>query len=311
VNGPGAPYSLLFDEDERPGVGLSPAVRAIYRGDWRIPDAPPARPYTYTNFVASHDGRISFDEPGRSGGGDVSLRAPHDTWLMALLRARADAVLTGGGTLRVARRHRWTPWETFPADREAFAALRVAEGRAPLPLLVIVSGSGDLPADAAALRVPEQPVLIATTASGQAQVREGLRELPDLHVHVSPGDGVDFGALLAHLHAAFGVRSLLSEGGARVYGELIAARLIDESFTTISPIVVGNRPPPAPARPSLVEQIAFSPDAPPRLRLISLRRHGDYLFQRARFVDEGDRVLGTGHRAAVAGRHTAASVLRG
>ena len=42
-------------------------------------------------------------------------------------------------------------------------------------------------------------------------------------------------------------------------------------------------PPPASPRPGLVEGVAFGPDAPPRLRLLSLRRHGDYLFQRARY----------------------------
>ncbi|GAB4445535.1 MAG: dihydrofolate reductase family protein [Chloroflexi bacterium OHK40] len=282
--GPGAPYTLLFDEDDAPGPGLPADLRAIYGGDWRLLAPPPGRPYTFTNFVVSHDGRITFDEPGFSGGGNVSLHAPHDTWLMALIRARADAILTGAGTLRVALRHRWTPWATFPAARERLTALRAAEGRAPLPLLVVVSGSGDLPADAAALRVPGQPVLIATSASGEPRARAALAGLPSLSYHVSPGTGVDFAALLGALRAHHGVSTLLSEGGARIYAELIAARVIDEVFTTVSPIVVGNRPPPAPARPTLVEGVPFPPDAPPRLRLVSLRRHGDYLFQRARFV---------------------------
>jgi len=286
MHGPGSPYTLLFDEDDAQGPGLPEAARAIYGGDWRLPAPRAGRPYTFTNFVVSHDGRISFDEPRRSGGGDVSRNAPHDTWLMALIRARADAILTGGGTLRVARRHRWTPWEIFPAEREALVAMRAAEGRAPLPLLVVVSGSGAIPADAASLSVPGQPVLIATSAAGETRARAELAGLAHLDYHVSPGPRVDFAALLAHLHGVCGVRTLLSEGGALVYGELIAAQLIDEVFTTVSPIVIGNRVPPAAPRPSLVEGIAFSPERPPRLQLISLRRHGDYLFQRARFVEE-------------------------
>lgn len=279
-----APYTLLFDDDAGPGLGLPADLRAIYGGDWRLPAAPLGRPHTFTNFVVSHDGRISFDEPRRSGGADISRRAAHDTWLMALIRARADAILTGAGTLRVARRHRWTPWEPFPAAEARLAELRAAEGRRPLPLLVVVSGSGDLPGDAAALRVPGQPVLVATTAAGEPRARAALAGLPDLLYHISPGPAVDLAALLAELRDAHGVEALLSEGGARIYGELLAARLIDEIFTTHSPIVVGNRPPPAPARPALVEGVAFSPDDPPRLRLLSLRRHGDYLFQRARIV---------------------------
>lgn len=280
--GPGAPYTLLFDEDSSPGPGLPAAARAIYGGDWRLPEPPPGRPHTFTNFVVSHDGRISFDEPRRSGGGDVSRHSPHDTWLMALIRARADAILTGAGTLRVARRHRWLPWETFPADEAALAALRAAEGRAPLPALVVVTGSGDIPPDAASLHVPGRPVIIATTAAGEARARAAVAGLAHASLHVSPGDTVDLAALLAALSAEHGVGTLLSEGGGRIYGELLAARQIDEVFTTVSPVVVGNRPPPAPPRPALVEGVAFSPDSPPLLRLISLRRRGDYLFQRAR-----------------------------
>jgi riboflavin biosynthesis pyrimidine reductase len=278
------PYTLLFDEDDGPGPGLPADLRAIYGGDWPLPALPPGRPHICTNFVVSHDGRISFDEPQHSGGGDVSRQAPHDTWLMALIRARADAILTGGATLRVARKHRWTPWATFPAEEARLARLRAAEGRAPLPLLVILSAGGDIPADAAALRVPGQPVLIATTAAGEARAGAALADLPQLSYHVSQGEGVDLARLMAALRKEHSVGALLSEGGARVYGELLRARLIDEVFTTISPIVVGNRPPPAPPRPALVEGVAFSPDDPPRLRLLSLRRHGDYLFQHARIV---------------------------
>lgn len=283
MRGPGSPYTLLFDDDNAPGPGLPEGVRAIYGGDWRLRDAPDERPYTFTNFVVSHDGRISFDEPGRAGGGEVSRNAAHDTWLMALLRSRADAIVTGAGTLRVTRRHRWTPWEPFPSDEPAFAALRAAEGRALLPILVVISGSGALPADAAALHVPGQPVIVATTGEGAARARATLASLPRITYHISPGASVDFSTLLRHLRHEHGVRSLLSEGGAQVYGQLIASRLIDEVFTTISPIVVGNRSAPAAPRPSLVEGAAFDPNDPPRLRLVSLRRHGDYLFQRARF----------------------------
>lgn len=281
--GPGAPYQLLFDEDTAGGPGLPAPIRAIYGGDWCLPAPPPERPSVWTNFVVSHDGRISFDEPGRSGGGAISRHAPHDTWLMGLIRARADAILTGAGTLRVARRHTWTPAAVFPADAAAFAALRVADGRAPLPILVVLSRGGDLPANAAALALPEQPVIIATTADGAAVARAQLGERPHVSYHVSQGDDVDLAGLLRDLRLQSGVNTLLSEGGARTYGALIAARLIDDVFLTLSPVVVGNRTPPQPPRPGLVEGVAFSPASPPTLRLISLRRHGDYLFQRARY----------------------------
>lgn len=282
VKGPGSPYTLLFDDDTGNGLGLPEGFRAIYGGDWSLPDPQPDRPYVYTNFVASHDGRITFDEPGHSGGGDISLRDPHDTWLMGLLRARADAVLTGAATLRVALRHQWTPAAIFPPEAAAFAELRRSEGRTEYPLLVVLSASGKLPADAAALNTPDQPVLIATSAKGTAAARAILGERAHIRYFDSAGEHPDLSSLLYTLHAHYGVRTLLSEAGAQTYGQLIAQRLIEETFLTISPVVVGNRQPPAAPRSSLVEGHAFAPENPPLVRPLSLRRAGDFLFLRSR-----------------------------
>src|SRR5579864_168231 len=112
--GPGSPYSVLFDEESRPGRSLPPTVQAMY-GDWRLPE-PADRPYVYVNFVLSHDGRVSFNLPGALGGGAVSLFNRHDQWLMGLLRARADAVLVGDNTLRLEPEHIWTAAGIFPED---------------------------------------------------------------------------------------------------------------------------------------------------------------------------------------------------
>ena len=175
VVGPGAPFTLLLDEDTGPGDGLPEAFRRVYGGDWRLPPPMPARPYTYVNFVVSRDGRVSFDEPGHRGGGDVGLFDAHDRWLMALLRARCDAVLVGDNTLRLEPEHLWTPEYIFPADAAAFAALRAAEGRRAVPLHVFLSLDGDLPAAAAVFAHPDIPVLIATTARCRAGARRPAR----------------------------------------------------------------------------------------------------------------------------------------
>ncbi|NJM08466.1 deaminase [Candidatus Gracilibacteria bacterium] len=282
VHGPGSPYTLLFDDDEGVGPGLPEGFRAIYGGDWKLPSPQSGRPYIYTNFVSSHDGRITFDEPGHAGGGDISLHAPHDTWLMGLLRARADAVLTGAGTLRVALRHQWTPAAIFPADAQAFAELRKSEARAEQPLLVVLSASGKLPPQAAALAVPDQQVLIATTAEGAATARVALGERPQIRYFVFKGGTPQMPQLLHELYSYYAVKTVLSEAGAQTYGQLIAQHAIDETFLTLSPVVVGNRQAPAAPRSSLVEGHAFAPLNPPLVRPLNLRRAGDMLFLRSR-----------------------------
>jgi riboflavin biosynthesis pyrimidine reductase len=286
VRGPGAPYTLLFDDDTTEGVGLPESFRAVYGGDWRIP-APTDVPYTYINFVISRDGRISFDEPGHEGGGDISRRARHDVWLMALARARADAIIVGASTLRVSLKHRWFPEAVFRDDCEAYAALRAHEGRAERPTLVLVTRSGEMPADAVVLKQPRQPVVIATTERGAGRARALLPDSDQIVYHISPGDDVDLPELQRWLRAERGVASLLSEGGAALYGALIAAGAIHDELLTVSPIVVGNTRPPARPRTSLVEGVAFDPASPPEVELLSVRRYGSYLFQRSRYKRRG------------------------
>ena len=61
---------------------------------------------------------------------------------MGLLRACADVVLIGAGTLRATPGHRWTPAHVCPAAADGYAALRRSQGRAADPQLVVVTARG-------------------------------------------------------------------------------------------------------------------------------------------------------------------------
>jgi riboflavin biosynthesis pyrimidine reductase len=272
-----APFELLFSELPA-GNHLPAELQRIYGGDLPATTAGAGRPAISTNFVVSHDGRISFDLPGRRGGNAISGRSRHDHWLMELLRARADAVLLGAETLRAAPRHRWQAGELI--DSPYFADLRRAAGRPELPDLVILSRSGDLPSAAAALQL-QRRIIVLTGRDGAARLRNQERSRIVL-------DGLDqadgLAGLLQQLHSGLGIRALLSEGGGRTYGSLLAAQALDEIFLTRSPLIVGNPAAPAAARPGLVEGVAFTPDNAPRLRLLSLRRADDLLFEHLRIL---------------------------
>jgi 5-amino-6-(5-phosphoribosylamino)uracil reductase len=284
VVGPGTPFVSLLDEDDGPGLRLPEPFRRVYGGDWLLPAPEPERPYTYMNFVVSRDGRVSFSEPGHLGGGDVSRFNAHDQWLMGLLRSRCDAVLNGDNTLRLDPPLLLTPDFIFPADAAAFAALRAAEGRQPIPLHVLLSLEGDLPIEAAVFGRPEIPVLIATTTRGVATARAVLGERANIIVRDFGVESVDPALLLATLRQEYGVSSLLCEGGPRTYGSLLQAGQVDDEFLTLSPIIIGNRPAGTGRhRPSLVEGVAFAPGAAPEQRLLNIRRAGDHLFLRSRF----------------------------
>lgn len=280
-NGPGAPFTTLFDEqDARDGRVLPESFASIY-SRWPLPDPLADRPFTFVNFVMSHDGRVSFNEPGHLGGGDVSRRDAHDRWLMALLRARADAVLVGGSSIVAAGNHVWTPDAAAPEDAAAWDALRRHESRRPVPLLVVLTRSGEVPASAPALDDPRLPVLIATTTQGADRARAILGDRDWIRYLVT-GESLDQRGTMRALQRDEGVGHLLVEAGPQVYGSLVADRLIDDTFVTISPIIIGastQQP-----RPSLIEGVAFGYQSPPQLRLLSVHRHSNYLYLHSRFV---------------------------
>ncbi len=277
VHGPGAPFTTLFDEREF-GTPLPEAFAQIYSA-WPLSAPHQERPFTYVNFVMSHDGRVSFSEPGH-GGGDISRRDRHDRWLMGLLRARADAVLVGGSSIVAAGNHIWTPQAVFHEDKHAWETLRAGESRALVPLLVVLTRSGKVPLHAPALDNSDLPVLIATTEQGEARARETLGERSWIRYFVT-GDTLDQRAVMHHLRRE-NVRTLLVEGGPQIYGSLIKDELIDDAFVTISPIIVGKDR--EHERPSIVEGAAFPVETPPQLQLLSVHRHGSYLYLHSRYM---------------------------
>lgn len=274
--GPGEKFEVLFEEAAAKG-NLPMDLQEIYGGDWDLSGSAD-RPYSYSNFVMSHDGKVSFNVPGHEGGGDVSGFNRHDQWFMALARSQADAVVVGANTLRTEFEHEWTAEFIFPDDAEAFAKLRSDQGRAPTPLQVIVTQSGEIRPDAQIFADSRFEVLVATSDSGKEKL-SGL-DLPNAKI-ISFGAEVDIAKLYATLQSDFGCQTVLCEGGPRLYASVILAGQLDEEFLTFSPVVVGSSA--IELRPSLLDGVALPPGNSLRAKLKSVRRAGDYLFLRTRW----------------------------
>ena len=272
--GPGSPFTLLFTEDQDTTPSLPEAFRTLYAGDWHMPTVA-GRPYTYTNFAQARDGRVSYNEPGISSGGDVTNFNNHDRWLMGLLRARADAILSGDGTLKIEPEHLWTAEFIYPDEAAAFTALRQAEGRTRPPLFVIVSYACDFDETSLCFRQPDHHIVLATTAQGYVRA-QAIRCQSKLDVYQLGEEAVDLTRLSQLLYTDYNVRTLLCEGGPRLLGGMLAAGLVDEEFVTFCPSFIGETK--EKFRPSYVEGVAFSPQNAPYSRPHSLRRAGDYLF---------------------------------
>ena len=246
-----------------------------YDGSLEI-DLEPRRPVVLANFAATIDGAVAMDRDGRSGGGDISGFSPTDRFVMGLLRALADTIVLGAGTVRASSGRQWTPGAVSPAHAAEYAAVRADLGLRSQPAVVIVTATGDLDPEHPALARPASPTTVVGPRAAISQLRR-RRLSPEIVLQALPErDGeVDLGAAITE----FGGRVALYEGGPRLFGALLASGLVDELFVTVAPQLVGRST--ADDRLGLVEG-ALWPSFPTWATLRSVRLAGSHLFLRYR-----------------------------
>lgn len=250
----------LYETERLAGLPLSDALRTWYGGPLNLPERG-----LYANFVTSLDGVAVV---GDSSGSQLSQHSRADRMVMGLLRACADAVLIGTGTLRGSPGHRWTPEHVFPSGRQEFAELRRRLKLPSRPVLALASGSGKIDWGHPGL---EAGGLILTSD-------EGVRRIPgrpDLEVVSVAGVGPLPARRILECLSQRGYRRILSEGGPRLLGSLLAAEAVDDLFLSLSPLLAGrtDRQPRAGFLAG-VDLLGRSQD----IRLLSVRHHRSLLF---------------------------------
>lgn len=285
------PFDVLFDVAAGVAAPLPPTLATLY-GRLAFPTAAQAgRAWVMSNFVSSIDGVVAYTDPVPRGQGEISASDPHDRAAMGLLRALADAVMVGAGTLRAVPRHLWTPQYIYPPLAAEYAALRVALGKPPAPLAVIVSGSGAVDASLPVFQQADVPALLLTTPAGAARMDAsalGPRAQAQAVASAGAGDITARAALdatvaaLANGGERAGQPLILVEGGPRLLGRFAAEGLLDEQFLTIAPQLVGRDD--QYHRLGLIEGQRLAPAQPRWARLVSARRAGSYLFLRYHFA---------------------------
>jgi riboflavin biosynthesis pyrimidine reductase len=268
--------------DRTPSAGLlSSELQHLYEGDLNFPEPSASRPFIIGNFVQTLDGIVSLKIPGRSGGGAISGRNEEDMFIMGLLRSCADAVLIGGETYRVAKKHLWTPEFIYPKGKGLFEALRRKLGkRRPHPLTVIASGKGTVDLNGALFRQPDITTLIFTTKKGKEQIEYKHGTALPCDVQVLPGDTrLHAGDIAETLYESYGVKLLLHEGGPTLFASFLEKHLIDELFLTIAPQIVGRGA--SGERPNFSGLLSFDPEHAVWATLLSVKRaEAGHLFLR-------------------------------
>ncbi|WP_280395726.1 pyrimidine reductase family protein [Nocardia brasiliensis] len=190
----------------------------------------PSAPWVRANFVSSIDGAATSD--GQSEG----LGTPADKAVFLMLRDLADVVLVGAGTVRS---ENYGGARTHAQLRRALHQ-RGAGGHpdgAPPPIAV-VTASAAIDLGARLLTDTTVPPLIITTATAPADRKQ---QLADAGAEViEAGDLAVTPKGLLRVLAERGLYRVLCEGGPHLFGELLAADVVDELCLTIAPILIGG-----------------------------------------------------------------------
>ncbi|WP_242906689.1 dihydrofolate reductase family protein [Actinomadura terrae] len=177
-------------------------------------DAPGLR----VGMVVSADGSATDAEGWTDGlGGAADFR------VFRTLRALADAILVGAGTVRTGR---LGPARLRPD-------LRARRGGPPAPI-VVVSRSLDLDWSLPLFTEAETPTIVVTTERARSGVPSGIG------VVAAGEDEIDLPAAIRALREDLGHERLLCEGGPALSTALVRASLVDELCLNIAPVLLGG-----------------------------------------------------------------------
>ncbi len=218
------------------------SLEGLYLGhDLRRQGEQLGRPFVYTNYVTSIDGRIAIPRPG--GGMAVPKATANDRdWrLFQELAVQADIILSSGRYLRdYAAGKAQEILRVY--DEPRFADLgrwRADRGLSAYPDLAVVSGSLDFP-------IPDfltqdgRRVIVITNGTAESDKRaelekQGAQVIVAGEVDVSGRQAI--GAL-----GDLGYRTVYMATGPRVHHLLLADNALDRLYTTVAHRLLGGQP---------------------------------------------------------------------
>jgi 5-amino-6-(5-phosphoribosylamino)uracil reductase len=209
------------------------------------------RPHVVAVLAMSLDGKIATAERD-----DAAFSSRADRRHLNSLRARADAIVAGAGTLRA-------------TDQSLRVTPKSLLGSRPEPARAVVSRLCLLSPD---LKVfgPGPRTLVFTTTAASPGARKALEGRAEMHV--TSGSAVSAREIVDVLGRS-GAGRIQVEGGGELVWTFAAEDLLDEMHLTVCPVLIGGNTAPTPAGGD-----GFPPDLLRKARLESCRRDGDEVF---------------------------------
>jgi riboflavin-specific deaminase-like protein len=185
------------------------------------------RPFVLAHFAMTVDGKISTRSLTPS-----QFTSAEDKRRLQEVRADADAVLAGRGTVA-------KDTMSMGLSSADLREQRIAQGRPPMPLRVIVSNVGRLDLSWKVFATSGSPLVVFTSSKMPARIRSAVSRKAELYVFSQPS--VDLDQALRILRADFGIKNLVCEGGGTLLRSLAEQDLVDGIRLTIAPRVFGGR----------------------------------------------------------------------
>ena len=199
------------------------------------------KPFVYSNFVTSLDGRIALGNPGSTTHTVPAAIANARDWrLYQELAGQADLLVTSGRYFR--QSYIGEEQDRLPVGRQAefddIHAWRAAQGLRAQPDIAILSGSLDIPVVTLQPYAPRR-ILVITGDDSDPQRASALQAAGAEIIRAGSGTRVDGRRMVEEL-AALDYRSIYAIAGPAVFYTLLEAKAINRLYLTITQQLLGG-----------------------------------------------------------------------
>lgn len=224
-----------------PKAAPAEPLHGLYLRDHLLDQGSPERPYVYSNYVVSLDGRIAVEHPDTGHyGPPKAITNARDWRLFQELAAQADVIVVSGRYLRELKAG--TAQAALPVSRgEGFADLvpwRLQHGLAEQPAIAVISGGLDIPfAEVFADR--DRTGIVVTGADADPARVAAIESAGGTVLKTNPGTQVEGNALINALGQA-GYRRIYVVAGPVVLETVLRAGRLDRLYLTHAHRLLGG-----------------------------------------------------------------------